>query len=179
MFKFQFTFLITIVLLTISCRQSRQIKSVNNSILIDNNYKVGDCFEFKEKINDFGVIFLEQRVNPDGIEFNLFPVKLNTTKKGLDKFKYGQVYITSFKDFEKASGKTEGFMVYFFIQQKNSEIINKYFNHIGNITIKEIYQYKTGGTTADNMEEFRLQLNKWDYNFGRDGRLISVQEIVP
>ena len=177
--KFQFVFLITIFIIIISCHQSRKIKLVNNTLLIDNNYKVGDCFEFKEKINDFGVIFLEQKVYPDGIEFDLFPVKLDTTKKGLDKFKYGQVYITSFKDFEKAIGKTEGFMVYFFIQQKNSEIINKYFNHIGNITIKEIYQNKTGGTTSDNMEEFRLQLNKWDYNFGRDGRLKSVQEIVP
>ena len=104
----------------------------------DDDYKVGDCFEFKERIKDFGMIFLEDKVYSDGKQFSLFPVKLDTIKKGLDKFRFGKVYLTSFPDYTKSSGKTEGFMVYYFLYQKNFQIINKYFTYVGNVSIKEI-----------------------------------------
>ena len=89
------------------------------------NYKVGDCFEFKEKIKDFGLVFLEEKNYPDGKQYNLFPVKLDTTKTGLDKFKYGKVYVTGFPDLTKSSGRTDGFMVYHFLNQKDFSAVGR------------------------------------------------------
>src|SRR5438477_7326310 len=122
------------------------------------NYNAGDCFEFKENIKDFGVIFLEEKIYPDGRQYNLFPVKLDTTKIGIDKFKNGKVYITGFPDFTKSSGRTDGFMVYYFLFQKDLEIINKFFTYIGTVHIKDEYKNATGGTTASNLHQFRTQL---------------------
>jgi len=39
---------------------------------------------------------LEEELNPDGQEYKLFPVKLDTSITGLNQFKLGDVYITSF-----------------------------------------------------------------------------------
>ena len=143
------------------------------------NYKVGDCFEFKEKIKDFGLVFLEEKIYPDGKQYNLFPVKLDTSKTGLDKFKYGKVYITGFPDFTKSSGRTDGFMAYHFLNQKDFETINKFFTCVGTILIKDEFKNATGGTIASTFDEFRMQLNMWDKMFGDNGHLLSVTEIMP
>jgi hypothetical protein len=142
------------------------------------NYKVGDCFEFKKSIEDFGLIFLEEKEYLDGNQYNLFPVKLDTTKNDLDKFKFGSVYITSFSDFRKPNGTIEGFMVYHFLFQKNYAALNNYFNCIGSLPINEIYRNPTGGTFANCLEDFRYQLNLWEEMFGRDGRLLPVLDIL-
>ena len=143
-----------------------------------NNYKAGDCFEFKENIKEFGVVFLEEKIYPDGKQYNLFPVKLDTTKIGVDRFKYGQVYITGFPDYTKASGRTDGFMVYYFLQQKDFAVINSFFNYAGSISIKTDYINATGGTIASNLDEFKTQLNDWHKMFGENGRLTTVNEIM-
>jgi len=54
-----------------------------NKLMKTNNYKAGDCFEFKENINEFGVVFLEEKIYPDGrlpaaIGFDTAPVANNT-----------------------------------------------------------------------------------------------------
>jgi hypothetical protein len=146
-------------------------------ILKIDNYTAGDCFEFKEKIKEFGVIFLGEKDYPDGKQFNLFPVKLDTTKNGLDRFKYGKVYITGFPDFTKPHGRTEGFMVYHFLHQKDYQVINKFFKYTGALNIRNEYKNHTGGTSASNLNEFRIQLNLWEKMFGTGGRLVSVNEI--
>ena len=143
------------------------------------NYKVGDCFEFKEKIKDFGLVFLEEKNYPDGKQYNLFPVKLDTTKTGLDKFKYGKVYVTGFPDLTKSSGRTDGFMVYHFLNQKDFGTINKLFNYVGTILIKDEFKNATGGTMASTFDEYRMQLNLWDKMFGENGHLLLVTEIMP
>ena len=143
------------------------------------NYKGGDCFEFKEKIKDFGLVFLEEKYYPEGKQYNLFPVKLDTTKIGLDKFKFGKVYISGFPDLTKSSGRTDGFMVYHFLNQKNFEAIDKLFDYVGTISIKDELKNPTGGTIASTFDEFRMQLNLWDKMFGDNGHLVSVTEIMP
>lgn len=162
--------------LNISCGQRN--KSNIDSIIKTDNYKVGDCFEFKEKIKDFGVVLLEEKSYPDGKQFDLFPVKLDTTKLGTDRFKFGQTYLSKFPDFTKSSGITEGFMVYSFLNEINFEHINRLFTHVGSISIKSEYQNKTGGTAAANVDEFRFQLNRWDKMFGRNGRLVKLSEVL-
>lgn len=142
------------------------------------NYSSGDCFEFNERIKDFGLIFLEEKSYPDGKQFNLFPVKLDTTREGIDRFKYGKVYITGFPDFTKSNGRTEGFMVYHFLNQKDYKTINSYFTHIGTLSIKDAYKNMTGGTSSASMDEFRFQLNRWDKMFGDGGKLATVEEII-
>jgi hypothetical protein len=181
MLKLQTASFIIIILIhvTISCNQPNQANALKGGAMKTDNYKVGDCFEFKEKIKDFGVIFLEEKVYPDGKQYNLFPVKLDTSKIGLDKFKYGKVYITSFPDFTKSNGRTDGFMVYHFLYQKDFETINKFFSYVGTIPIKDEYKNATGGTVASNFDEFRTQLNLWDKMFDNNGRLVSITEITP
>lgn len=141
------------------------------------NYKIGDCFEFKDKINDFGVIFLEDNTYPDGKQYHLFPVKLDTTKTGMDKFRYGKVYLSNFVDFTNMNGKTEGFMVYYFMQQKDFNKINSLFSYVGSIPIKHKYKNTTGGTIAETYDDFRFQLNRWKQMFGQNAHLISVFDI--
>lgn len=142
------------------------------------NYGIGDCFEFKESIKDFGVVFLEEKIYPDGKQFNLFPVKFDTTKTGLDKFKYGKVYLTSFTDFTKPSGRTQGFVVYHFLNQKNFDTLNNYFKQVGTISIKDEFKNATGGTIATSLDDFKIQLNIWDKMFGSNGQLTSVKNII-
>lgn len=142
------------------------------------NYKVGDCFEFKEKINDFGLIFVEENSYPDGKQYNLFPVKLDNSKTGIDKFNYGKVYLSNFIDFTKTEGKTEGFMVYYFLHQEDFKLINKFFTYIGTVSIIEKYKNSTGGTIAESYEDFRFQLNRWEQMFGQNGRLLLTSEIL-
>ena len=180
MLKLQLILLIslTLVLGTISFNQSHQNDSIKDNSTKTENYKPGDCFEFKKGIKGFGVIFLEEKVYPDGRQFNLFPVKLDTTKTGLDKFKFGKVYFTGFPDFTKSSGRTEGFMVYHFLSQKDVTTINSFFNHVGSVQIKDEYLNTTGGTVASSLDEFRTQLNLWDRMFGDNGRLVTVTEIL-
>jgi hypothetical protein len=163
--------------LSISCNQDNQSKSAHKGAGKGDNYDIGDCFEFKERIRDFGVVFLENKNYPDGRQYNLFPVKLDTTKTGIDKFRFGRVYITQFIDYTKASLKTEGFMVYHFLHQTNFEQINKFFTHVGDISIKERYMNATGGTIAESFAEFRLQLDLWEKIFGQNGELTVVDEI--
>ena len=181
MLNLQLTFLIIIFVAfsTTSCNQPNQKTSTTNKAMKTDNYKVGDCFEFKEKIKDFGLVFLEEKIYPDGKQYNLFPVKLDTSKTGLDKFKYGKVYITGFPDFTKSSGRTDGFMVYHFLNQKDFETINKFFTCVGTILIKNEFKNATGGTIASTFDEFRMQLNMWDKMFGDNGPLLSVTEIMP
>ncbi len=181
MIKLEATFLISIILVnaTICCNQSPKANADKTNNMKTGNYKAGDCFEFKESIKDFGVIFLEEKVYPDGRQYNLFPVKLDTSKIGLDKFKYGKVHITGFPDFTKPSGRTDGFMVYHFLYQKDFKTINSFFNYIGTVQIKDEYKNATGGTVASNLDEFRIQLNLWDKMFGNNGRVVTVTEIIP
>ncbi len=150
MLKLQLTFLaiIFVALSTTSCNQANRTTEITNKDMKTDNYKVGDCFEFKEKIKDFGLVFLEEKNYPDGKQYNLFPVKLDTTKTGLDKFKYGKVYVTGFPDLTKSSGRTDGFMVYHFLNQKDFETINKLFNCVGTILIKDEFKNATGGTVG-------------------------------
>jgi hypothetical protein len=144
----------------------------------NDNYKAGDCFEFKEKINDFGLIFLEQNSYPDGNQYNLFPVKLDTSKTGVDKFYYGKVYLSNFIDFTKSEGKTEGFMVYHFLNQEDFKLINKFFTYTGTVSIKEKYKNSSGGTIGESYEDFRYQLDRWEQMFGQNGRMLSISEIL-
>jgi hypothetical protein len=172
--------LIAIILITLtsSCTQPQQTNSSKDTAMKTDNYKVGDCFVFKEKIKDFGVIFLEEKIYPDGKQYNLFPVQLDTTMIGFDKFKYGKVYITGFPDFTKSSGRTDGFMVYHFLSQKDFATINKFFNYVGTVNIKDEYKNITGGTVASTIDEFRNQLNLWEKMFNNNGRLATVEEIT-
>jgi len=90
--------------------------------------------------------------------------------------KNGKVYITGFTDFTKSSGRTDGFMVYYFLSQPDFEIINKFFNYVGTVHIKDEFKNATGGTIASNLLEFRTQLNLWDKMFGDNGRIATVDE---
>ncbi len=175
--KLRFRYITIFFLALTSCNQNSQNIALTNNTMKNDNYKAGDCFEFKEKIKDFGVIFLEEEVFPDGKEYKLFPIKLDTTRNGLDRFKYAKVYITGFSDFTKSTGRTEGFMVYHFLNQKDFQVINKFFSYVGAISIKEEYKNTIGGTIAANFDEFRTQLDLWDSMFGKDGRLVSVADI--
>ena len=180
MLKIQSTsFIILLVLVTISCSHYAKNKPPKNSINKTDKYEPGDCFKFKEKIKDFGVIFLEEQNYPDGKEYNLFPVMLDTTKSGIEQFTYGKVYITGFPDFTKPNGRTEGFMVYHFLYQKDFKEINKFLKNVGAISIKSGYKNITGGTIAANFDEFRYQLKHWDKMFGDNGSLALVEEIMP
>ena len=49
------------------------------------NYQTGDCFEFKDNIRDFGVVFIKENMYNDDKQLNFFPVKLDTTKAGINK----------------------------------------------------------------------------------------------
>src|SRR5688572_7273488 len=105
MFKQQIHFIIAISLsiLVVSCNQTDKMPAGQLNIIKTDNYDVGDCFEFKEMIKEFGVILIEKRTYPGGKDYDLFPVKLDTTKTGIEKFKKGKVYVTSFSDFTKSS----------------------------------------------------------------------------
>ena len=168
--------IVSFIFFIFSCVQGN--RKENNTMIRNDNYKVGDCFIFKRKIKDFGVVLLEQKEYPDGKQIDLFPVMLDTAKFGIDQFNFGQVYLTGFTDLTKSSGITEGFMTYFFLNEIEFEQINHFFIHVGNVSIKSEYQNTTGGTMAANEEEFRFQLNKWDKMFGSDGRLIKLSQIL-
>jgi hypothetical protein len=178
MLKLQVQFLIgvTYSILVSSCNQSDKVSAQTNIEKTD-NYEVGDCFEFKEKIKDFGLIFLEKKTYSDGKDYKLFPVKLDTTKRGIEKFKKGKVYLTSFPDLTTMTGKTEGFMTYVFPSQKDFTLINQFCNYKGNIMLKDKYKNETGGLMASNMDEFRMQLNLWEHLFNRNGKLVLVEDI--
>jgi len=177
-FKFQIAFSSLFITILVSCNQSDQ---TNNRMTIASkidNYKTGDCFEFKEKIREFGVVFIKENKYNDDQQFNFIPVKLDTTKTGIDKFKHGKVYLSSFTDYTRSDGKTQGFMVYFFLHQENFNFINTLFTYSGSISIKGKYRNSTGGTSASNYEEFKYQLNRWNQMFGHNGRLILVSDIL-
>jgi hypothetical protein len=142
------------------------------------NYQTGDCFEFQDKIRDFGVVFIKENMYHDEKQFNFFPVKLDTTKTGIDKFKYGKVYLSNFLDLTSSDGKTDGFMVYFFLDQKDFKFINTLFAYTGSISIKEKYKNSTGGTSASTYDDFRYQLDRWEQMFGKGGHLVSVIDIL-
>jgi len=142
------------------------------------NYQTGDCFEFKERIRDFGVVFLKENMYEDETQLNFFPIKLDTSKVGIDRFKYGKVYLSSFMDLTKPSGKTEGFNVYFFLNQNDFKLINDFFSYVGSISIQDKYKNHTGGTSASNYDEFRFQLDRWDEMFGQEGQLVPTTEII-
>ena len=179
MYKLQaIYFLVVFTLINVSCNQGNQSNNSMKLVSKTDNYKAGDCLEFKEKINDFGVIFLEENNYSDGKQYNLFPVKLDTSKTGIDKFKYGKVYLSKFIDFTKSEGRTEGFMVYHFLHQEDFKLINKFFTYIGTVSIKEKYKNSTGGTIAETYDDFRFQLNRWGQMFGQNGRLIVTSEIL-
>jgi len=170
---------IVFALLESSCIQENDVNKLDNEVNKTDNYEIGDCFLFKDVIKEFGVVLLEDRNYPDGRQFNLFPVKLDTTKIGINQFKYGNVYLNSFSDLTKPSGVTYGFSVYNFLHQKDFEIINKYFVYIGDIKIKKEYQNTTGGTIASSYDDFRYQLKHWDKMFGIGGQVKTVKEIMP
>ena len=142
------------------------------------NYQTGDCFDFREKIRDFGLVFIKENMYHDDRQLNFFPVKLDTAREGMDRFKYGKAYLTSFRDFTNTEGKTEGFMVYFFLDQNDFKFINTLFAYAGNISIKEKYKNSTGGTSASNYDDFRFQLNRWEQMFRGNGSLVAVADIL-
>jgi hypothetical protein len=141
-------------------------------------YSIGDCFEFKENIQDFGVILLEENLYPDGKQFNLFPVKLDRSKTGIDKFRFGKAYLTSFIDFTTSKGKAEGFMVYYFMSQSDYSGLHKFFRRIGAVSLKDEYKNTTGGTVAENYDDFRYQLDLWKEMFGQSGDLIAMSHVL-
>ncbi|MEP7317337.1 MAG: hypothetical protein ABI921_01305 [Panacibacter sp.] len=145
---------------------------------IKDSYRIGDCFEFKDSINDFGLILIEELFYPDGQEYKLFPVKLENSKTGIDKFKFGEVYIANFINYTNSKGITEGFQVYYFMHEKNFETLNKFFHRVGNLSIKGEYKNATGGTMASNLSDFRYQLNMWMKMFGENARLATVKDIL-
>jgi hypothetical protein len=142
------------------------------------NYQTGDCFEFKDSIRDFGVVFIKENMYHDDKQLNFFPVKLDTTRAGIDKFKYGHVYLSSFINLTLSEGKTEGFMVYFFLDQEDFKFINTLFTYVGNIVIKDQYKNSTGGTCASNYDDFRFQLDRWEQMFGQGGHIVSMTDIL-
>jgi hypothetical protein len=176
----QFTFLIitaTSFFFSVSCGQRGHNENSKVGMQKLNNYKAGDCFEFKTTIKDFGLVLLEENIYEDGTQFNLFPVKLDTTKIGIERFTNGHAYISRFPDLTKSNGYTEGFMVYSFLNEAKLERINALFQYVGSVKISSQYQNMTGSTMAEAIDHFRFQLDMWDKMFGENAKLIIVSQL--
>jgi hypothetical protein len=174
MFKIVNIFVIGLAFVSVSCGQVANNTSANKI----GNYKCGDCFEFKEKIKDFGVVFLERQNDKDTKEFSMFPVKLDETKTGIDRFKYGRVYISNYPDATKATGITEGFRVFYFMNQDESKQIKVFFSFVGQVALEKSFKNATGGTMASSLDEFKLQLRQWDKMFGENGHLVLLKDLL-
>lgn len=55
-----------------------------------NNFTIGDCFIFKKEKFNKGFI-LTKMTKGSGVVYNFTPVKLDATKKGINKFMYGSI----------------------------------------------------------------------------------------
>ncbi|RYZ82985.1 MAG: hypothetical protein EOP06_20750 [Proteobacteria bacterium] len=138
----------------------------------------GSCFDFKSSIVDFGLVCLAVHEHDDGRHFKMFPVKLDLTKRGLDRFRNGQVYVTNFIDFLSSTGITEGFMVYHFQPKHNVELMKSSLKFAGSVIIDRHYLNSTGGTMALTSDDFLAQLANWEHMFGRDGRLQKLRDVI-
>ena len=146
--------------------------------IVKSDFTPGDCFLFKEEIKDFGLVLLEEEFFPDGQQYKLFPVRLNTQHENLEQFKFGEVYISSFYDQLSPIGITEGFMTYFFLSENNFESIHKYLNIVGHLSMRNEFLVSTGGTSARDYNDFKYQLDHWQQMFGENGRLTQLSEAI-
>jgi hypothetical protein len=146
--------------------------------IVKSDFTPGDCFKFKEEIEDFGLVLLEEEFYTDGQEYKLFPVRLNRGVTGLDQFRQGEVYITKFYDQLSPVGITEGFMVYFFLHEKNFESIRQFLDIVGHLSLRNEFMESTGGTSANNYADFKYQLENWSQMFGENGRLTQLSEVI-
>ena len=141
------------------------------------DYRIGDCFLFKESINDFGLVLLEIHNLPEGQWYDLFPVKLDRTKSGLDQFTHGDVYLVHQAGTNNSEEVKEGFMVIAFQNENNFESIDKLLNYIDSLKIKKQYVHATGVTAAEEYWQFEVVFEQWDQIFGFDTETTTTQKI--
>lgn len=140
-------------------------------------YHIGDCFLFKDSINSFGLVLLDIQNLPEGQWYQLFPVKLDRTKNGIDQFKYGEAYLTHLADSNNLKTAKKGFMGFDFQKEKNFESIDKLLNYESSLKITQQYAHSIGVTAAEEYWQFKVVFEQWDEMFGFDTSTTKTQKI--
>jgi hypothetical protein len=165
--------------LTIMSTKKSMAQIGNTNLDTERVYHIGDCFLFKDSIDDFGLILIDVQESKEGQLHDLFPVKLDKSRKGLDQFKFGKVYISQLPDKTKSNGVKDGFMGFIFMQGDNVEFINRLMSYQGSLKINKKYVNTTGGTRADDYRGFQIILNQWNEIFGfYHAKKIQLNEVL-
>jgi hypothetical protein len=155
--------------------------SSNNALLATDKelgLSLGDCFEFKDSINDFGLVLLELKRIDTIQEYAFFPVKLDNNNVELKKFSNGQIFISGFPDQTNKKGYTEGMMAFYFLSAQEFKPIYSELRTVGNLKIKEDYLNVTGGASALSIAEFKEAFANWENRFGNAAKKVTLSFIT-
>jgi hypothetical protein len=153
------------------------LMTISNNLLTG-IYQPGQCFTFKQKITNFGLIFLQLQISPQASHYYFFPVRLDNQTTSLERFRYGEAFLTQFRDDTVPSGITEGFMCFSFYNRKSVKIMDAFLSPIGRLVIQTNYLNLTGITGTSTIDELARWLENWEHGFGRNGKLVNLQDVL-
>ncbi|CAN5431765.1 hypothetical protein BH10BAC2_BH10BAC2_47410 [soil metagenome] len=153
--------------------------TVSNTVT-DNkeDFSFGDCFTFKDSLHNFGVILLEAKQFSDGLEYKVIPILLDETKEGLDRFKTGKAFVSSYPDYTKPSGITKGFQTCAFFSQDKFEFLKQNSHYEGRLSLNDEYKHSTGEGEIRDLAEMQLQLSIWDRMYAVHGKQVNIEELL-
>lgn len=131
------------------------------------NVSIGDAFEFKNnRIPGFGFVLIEiTEFSNHEIQYSVTPIKLDTSKREIDRFINGEINIGSIDDRTEPSGKIFGLYSFGFLSKKEFKNVFVEMNKAGHLHMSNKYLNIQSGTVATDIVMIKSYLDYWNTRF--------------
>ena len=195
------TILLFLSLFLWSCKNETPVNTLPSEVPVDLTpsimsskkfpVRAGDCFS-SDSIPGYGLV-LYQILDFDGKEEYAFTaIKLDTTEKNIDRYRYGKINIGKYNNGISGNEKIEGLFTFSFLSDTDFAPVFRHLKKEGNIQIRKEFLNASGGTAVSSLDEFKTHFRFFDTGYkpevsehqkflefiGVSNRLAGVQEII-